>query len=119
MKELKQISTFLQQVTAAFASVVDIEIGVIDRDLEVIAGTGFFAKQVGFVYKEGCMTDKMLISTQEECIFVSDTKDSCFCMECDDFESCEVLAFLMCPITYLERRIGTFSLLALNERQKL
>lgn len=118
MKELKQISSFLQQVTAAFASVVDIEIGVIDRDLEVIAGTGYFAKQVGFVYKEGCMTDKMIISTQEECIFISDTKNSCFCKECVDFESCEVLAFLMCPITYLEQRIGTFSLLALNDWQK-
>ena len=38
MKELKQIRSFIQQVTTVFASVVDIEIGVIDKDLEVIAG---------------------------------------------------------------------------------
>lgn len=46
VKELKQIGPFLQQVTAAFASVVDIELGVIDKNLEVIAGTGYFEKQV-------------------------------------------------------------------------
>ena len=118
IKELKQISTFLQQVTAAFASVVDIELGVIDEDLEVIAGTGFFAKQIGFIYTEGCMTNKMIISPREECIFVSHTRSSCYCLECSDFESCEVLAFLMCPITYMDRRIGTFSLLAQNNHQQ-
>ncbi len=118
IKELKQISTFLQQVTAAFASVVDIELGVIDRDLEVIAGTGFFAKQIGFIYKEGCMTNKMIASPGEEYIFVSDTKNSCYCLECSDFENCEALAFLMCPITYMDKTIGTFSLLAQNNHQQ-
>lgn len=118
MSELKQIRPFLQQVTVAFASVVDVELGVIDRTLEVIAGTGYFAKQIGFVYKEGCMTNKMVATPQQECIFVSDTASNCFCRDCADFHTCEVLAYLMCPITYLENRIGTFSLLALNERQK-
>ena len=118
MSELKQIRPFLQQVTVAFASVVDVELGVIDRNLEVIAGTGYFAKQIGFVYKEGCMTNKMVATPQQECIFVSDTGSSCFCRDCADFHTCEVLAYLMCPITYLENRIGTFSLLALNGRQR-
>lgn len=118
VKELKQIGPFLQQVTAAFASVVDIELGVIDKNLEVIAGTGYFEKQVGFVYEEGCMTNKMIASPREECIFVSDTENSCLCLECGNFENCEVLAFIMCPITYLGNRIGSFSLLALNARQR-
>ena len=95
MSELKQIRPFLQQVTVAFASVVDVELGVIDRNLEVIAGTGYFAKQIGFVYKEGCMTNKMVATPQQECIFVSDTGSSCFCRDCADFHTCEVLAYLI------------------------
>jgi sigma-54 dependent transcriptional regulator, acetoin dehydrogenase operon transcriptional activator AcoR len=121
VKELKNINQFLQQVTGAFADVVDMELGVIDRDLEVIAGTGFFEKEVGMVYREGCMTDKLLLSPEETAIFVQDTKSSNNCRDCNTFEHCEVLAFLMCPITYLGGKIGTLSLLALNEvqRQKL
>ncbi len=38
MKELKNIKQFLQQMTGAFADVVDMELGVIDRDLDVTAG---------------------------------------------------------------------------------
>ncbi len=118
MKELKQIRSFIQQVTTVFASVVDIEIGVIDKDLEVIAGTGYFENKVGFIYDEGCMTNRLIVSPREECIFVYDTKNSSFCKNCADFESCRVLAFMMCSIAYLGERIGTFSLLALNSRQK-
>ena len=118
MKELKNIQQFLQQMTGAYADVVDMELGVIDRDLEVIAGTGFFARKVGTVYREGCMTQKLLLSPEEEFIFINETRGSSLCRDCDDFEHCGVLAFLMCPISYMGLKIGTFSLLALNEKQR-
>jgi len=118
VKELKKIKPFLQQMTAAFADVVDVELGVIDRDLEVIAGTGFFEPEVGTVYREGCTTEKLLLSPKERFIFVSDTRQSANCRQCDNFERCSVLAFLMCPISYMGDKIGSISLLALNERQR-
>lgn len=116
--ELKQISQFLGQVTAAFAAVVDVEIGVIDCNLEVIAGSGYFAKEVGTVYQEDCMTAKMVESPKDECIFVGDTKASPCCSGCNYADQCEVMSFLMCTIPYNNKKIGTFSLLALNETQK-
>lgn len=105
-------------MTSAFADVTEMELGVIDSSLEVIAGTGFFAWKVGTVYREGCMTDKLLVSPMEEFILVDDTEISPICLNCDDFPHCHVLAFLMCPITYQGKTIGTFSLLALNKRQR-
>ncbi len=118
MKELKSIQSFLQQVTAAFAGVVDIEIGVISKDLEVIAGSGYFEKEVGVFYDEGCMTSKILTSANEDSIFVENTSYAVCCAECDYSENCNVLAFLMLPIVFDEEKIGTISLLALNEQHR-
>jgi transcriptional regulator with PAS, ATPase and Fis domain len=118
VKELKNVKQFLQQVIGAFADVVDMELGVIDRNLEVIAGTGFFAQEIGVVYHKGCMTEKIILSPKERCIFVRHTKNSSDCGECLSFNDCDVLAFLMCPISYMGEKIGTFSVLALNEQQR-
>jgi transcriptional regulator with PAS, ATPase and Fis domain len=118
VKELKNIRHFLQQMADAFADVADMELGVIDRDLEVVAGTGFFKKEVGMVYREGCSTEKLLLIPGEEYIFVEDTRSSLICRDCDNYAQCGVLAFLMHPILYLEEKLGTLSLLALNEKQR-
>ncbi len=121
MDELKSIQGFLQQVTGAFAGVVDIEIGVINKDLEVIAGSGYFEKEVGAIYDEGCMTHKIMHSPDDESILVENTAHAVCCSDCDYSDRCDVLAFLMQPINYDNRKIGTLSLLALTEphRRKL
>ncbi len=118
MQELKSIQGFLQQVTSAFAGVVDIEIGVISRDLEVIAGSGYFNKEVGAIYDEGCMTYRILSSPGEDSIFVENTARAVCCNECHYAGQCDVLAFMMQPITFNGHKIGTISLLALNEQQR-
>ncbi len=118
MKELKSIQGFLQQVTAAFAGVVEIEIGLISKDLEVVAGSGYFEKEVGARYGEGCMTHKLITSANEESILVENTARAVCCIDCDYSNSCTVLAFLMQPITFNEKKIGTISLLALTEQHR-
>jgi len=118
LKELKSIQSFLQQVTGAFAGVVGIEIGIISSNLEVIAGSGYFEKEVGTVYGEGCMTHKIVSSTSEESIFVENTSHVVCCAECEYSERCEVLAFVMRPIVYGDEKIGSISLLALTEQHR-
>jgi len=118
LKELKSIQGFLHQVTGAFAGVVDIEIGVISRDLEVIAGSGYFEKEVGVIYDDGCMTHRIIKSASEESILVENTSHAVCCSECDYSKNCSVLAFLMQPIAFSEQKIGTISLLALNEQHR-
>ncbi len=118
MQELKRIQGFLQQVSGAFAGVVDIEIGLISKDLEVVAGSGFFEKEVGAIYGEGCMTHKIMLSATDESIFVENTSRAVCCSECEYSEQCDVLAFLMQPISYHDQKIGTISLLALTEQHR-
>ncbi|MDW7740220.1 MAG: sigma 54-interacting transcriptional regulator [Bacillota bacterium] len=118
MKELKSIQGFLQQVTGAFAGVVDIEIGVISKRLEVIAGSGYFEKEVGVVYDEGCMTSKILSSPHNDSILVENTTHAVCCADCDYSARCDVLAFMMMPILFNEEKIGSISLLALTEQQR-
>lgn len=118
MKELKSIQGFLQQVTGAFAGVVDIEIGVISNNLEVIAGSGYFEKEVGAIYDEGCMTHKILTSPDNDSILVENTSHAVCCTECRYSSECDVLAFLMLPITFENTKIGTISLLALTEQHR-
>jgi len=118
VQELKSIQGFLQQVTSAFAGVVDIEIGVISKDLEVIAGSGYFEKEVGAIYDEGCMTHRILSSPGDDSIFVENTAHAVCCNDCHYAGQCEVLAFMMQPITFNGYKIGTISLLALNEQHR-
>jgi len=118
LKELKSIQGFLQQVTGAFAGVVDIEIGVISNNLEVIAGSGYFEKQVGVIYDDGCMTHKILSSPGNDSILVENTAHAVCCAECEYSAKCDVLAFLMLPIIFEEEKIGTISLLALTEQHR-
>ncbi len=118
MKELKRIQSFLQQVAGAFAGVVEIEIGIFSSDLEVIAGSGYFEKEVGTVYDEGCMTHKVVSSSSDESIFVENTAHAVCCAECEYSERCDVLAFVMRPIIYEDNKIGTISLLALTEQHR-
>ena len=118
MQELKSIQGFLQQVTSAFAGVVDIEIGVISKDLEVIAGSGYFEKEVGAIYDEGCMTHRILSSPGDDSIFVENTAHAVCCNGCHYAGQCDVLAFMMQPITFNGYKIGTISLLALNEQHR-
>ncbi len=118
LKELKSTQEFLQKVTAAFAGVVDIEIGIISSNLEVIAGSGYFEKEVGAIYDEGCMTHKILSSSGSESILVENTAYAVCCAECEYSSHCEVLAFLMCPIAYEGEKVGTISLLALTEQHR-
>jgi PAS domain S-box-containing protein len=118
LEELKRIQVFLQQITGAFAGVVDIEIGVISKDLEVIAGSGYFEKEVGAIYDEGCMTHKIMSSPGDDSIFVENTAHAVCCAECDYSEQCDVLAFLMQPISFNDQKIGTLSLLALTEQHR-
>jgi len=118
LDELKSIQGFLQQVTGAFAGVVDIEIGVINKNLEVIAGSGYFEKEVGAIYDDGCMTHKIMLSPGDESILVENTSYAVCCAECEYSAQCDVLAFLMQPITYDHHKIGTLSLLALTEQHR-
>lgn len=118
MKELKSIQGFLQQVTGAFAGVVDIEIGVISNNLEVIAGSGYFEKEVGAIYDDGCMTHKILTSPDNDSILVENTAHAVCCTECQYSKECDVLAFLMLPISFENTKIGTISLLALTEQHR-
>lgn len=118
MKGLKRIQGFLQQVTAAFAGVVDIEIGIISADLEVIAGSGYYENEVGSIYDDGCMTHKFMSSANEESILVENTIYAICCSDCDYSGKCQVLAFLMQPIVFNGKKIGTISLLALSEQHR-
>ncbi len=118
LEELKSIQGFLQQATGAFAGVVDIEIGIISKNLEVIAGSGYFEKEVGVTYDKGCMTYRLISAEGEDSILVENTAHAVCCSECTYADKCEVLAFLMMPIIFENGKIGSISLLALTEMQR-
>lgn len=118
MGELKEIKDFLQQVTDAFAAVLDVELAIIDRNLEAIAGTGPYKKEVGFVYHQSSTSSRMMQNAKDSCLFIKNTSNSEYCKQCSRYSNCDVCAFSMCSISYRGRKVGTISLLALNEHQR-
>ncbi len=115
---LKAMKDFAQKIVEAIAAVIDYEVAIIDDNLEVIAGTGKYREQVGFVYGEGSITSKLLQSSPQEVIEVDEPNTTAVCEKCEYRSECRVRAALVCPINFNEENIGSLWLFAFDNQLK-
>lgn len=115
---LKSIQDFAQKVVEAIAAVIDYEVAIIDENLEVIAGTGIYQEQIGFVYGEGSITSQLLQSPFQDVIEIDEPHSSPICKECSYREDCIVKGALVCPISFEGENIGSLWLFAFDTSAK-
>lgn len=111
---LKSIKDFAQKVVEAIAAVIDYEVAIIDDNLEVIAGTGIYQDQIGFVYGEGSITNQLLHSPFQEVMEIDEPHSSPICQKCSYREDCTVKGALVCPINFEGENIGSLWLFAFD-----
>lgn len=106
---------FVQSVAEALASVLKIEVEIVDSDLLRVAGTGRLRSEVGVKQKRGFVNRFVLKSG--EIFLVSDPGKHLLCDACELKGSCFYMSGIFCPITVDEKSIGLISLVSFTQEQ--
>ena len=117
MSKLKSVKDYIQRVADAFAAVLDFEVAIVDEYLEVIAGTGNYKDQIGVVYGSGSINCQL--RDKQKSFLVSEPIKSQLCQNCNLKENCKVLAGLLYPVKLGNKIVGSISLYAFSDTQKL
>ncbi len=116
MTRLSQVSESGQKVSEAIASVLNIEVEIIDTDLLRVAGTGIVRNDVGTRLLRG-LVNKHVMQTGRH-IFISEAGFHEICLSCPLTGKCFYKASIVYPITAEDEVIGTISLIAFDKKQK-
>ena len=116
MTRLGQVSESGQKIAEAIATVLKIEVEIIDTDLVRVAGTGIVRNDVGSRLLRG-FVNKHVLQTGNH-IFISEAGFHEICLSCPLTGQCFYKASIVYPITAASETIGTISLIAFNEEQK-
>lgn len=117
MSELKLNQTYIQQIAEVIAAVIEFEVAIIDRNLEVIAGTGRYHCEIGFVYGKASITSQ-IISAGNYVVLDDEPSRHYICKDCDLNIICKLKAGILAPIVLTEKVIGTISIFAFDEGEK-
>ncbi|WP_439835796.1 sigma 54-interacting transcriptional regulator [Aeromonas enteropelogenes] len=114
---LMQIQPTILRFAKMLASVLQLEVEIVDDNLVRVAGTGPYGKFFGRQLEGDSRLLRYVIENQREKI-VTHTSDDPVCDGCSCKESCRERAFLGIPIMVEERCIGVISLVAFNPEQQ-
>lgn len=116
MSRLAQVSENGQKVAEAIASVLKVEVEIIDTELVRVAGTGIVRNDVGSRLLRG-LVNKHVLQTGNH-IFISEAGFHSICLSCPLSGRCFYRASIVYPITAENEIIGTISLIAFDDVQK-
>lgn len=116
MSKLSNLRDFAQQAAEAIASVIDIEVTIIDDELIRIVGTGGYRDKIGQVLPAGSVSHKII--EKGKMIYVDTPRKSPICTDCSLKNECDEYAELCYPIKFEGKTIANLGLIAFNEKQK-
>ncbi|MDD2443420.1 MAG: sigma 54-interacting transcriptional regulator [Desulfotomaculaceae bacterium] len=116
MSRLAQVSESGQKIAEAIATVLKIEVELIDTDLVRVAGTGIVRNDVGTRLLRG-LVNKHVLQTGKH-IFISEAGFHPICLSCPLTGQCFYKACIVYPIVAETEVIGTVSLTAFDDPQK-
>ncbi len=116
MSRLSQVSESGQKVAEAIATVLKVEVEIIDTELVRVAGTGIVRNDVGSRLLRG-LVNKHVLQTGNH-IYINEAGFHPICMSCPLSGRCFYRASIVYPITAETEIIGTISLIAFDDAQK-
>lgn len=99
------------------ASVLQMEVEVVDHHLIRIAGTGPYGDRFGHMPDSNTHLLRNVIENKRE-VFIVDSRYNRLCQACEQRDSCQEQAFLGVPIMGAQRCLGAISLIAINPEQR-
>lgn len=114
---LMQIQPTIIRFAKMLASVLQLEIEIVDINLVRVAGTGPYGKSLGRKLNTNSRLLKYVIETKKEKVVTQSGVDP-ICEGCTDKQNCREKAFLGTPVIFQNSCVGVISLVALNYEQQ-
>lgn len=116
MPILSNIEAFAQQVAETIASVLGIEVQMIDEQLRLCVGTGIYVSRRDRVF-DATSASYYVMQTGKP-IVIEKAKHHQICMQCTHRLNCIDLAEICYPIMMNSKPIGVIALIAQKEQQR-
>ena len=114
---LMQIQPTIQRFARMLASVLQLEVEIVDENLCRVAGTGAYGKFLGRQLSGNSRLLRHVLETKTEKV-VTQSRFDPLCEGCDSKENCREKAFLGTPVILQERCVGVISLIAGTHEQQ-
>ncbi|WP_090440592.1 sigma-54-dependent Fis family transcriptional regulator [Natronincola peptidivorans] len=114
--ELKKIISSVQNICEAIASVIKVDVTIVDNHLQRIAGTGRYQDSIGRKVDENSAFGAAV--KLGENFIIENPRQHEICLRCDDIQVCKEYAEVCCPIKVEEEIVGVIGLIAFDEEQK-
>lgn len=114
---LMQIQPTIQRFARMLASVLQLEVEIVDENLCRVAGTGAYGKFLGRQLSGNSRLPRHVLETKTEKV-VTQSRFDPLCEGCDSKENCREKAFLGTPVILQDRCVGVISLIAVTHEQQ-
>ncbi|EEZ2540649.1 sigma-54-dependent transcriptional regulator [Escherichia coli] len=114
---LMQIQPTIQRFARMLASVLQLEVEIVDENLCRVAGTGAYGKFLGRQLSGNSRLLRHVLETKTEKV-VTQSRFDPLCEGCDSKENCREKAFLGTPVILQDRCVGVISLIAVIHEQQ-
>ena len=114
---LMQIQPTIQRFARMLASVLQLEVEIVDENLCRVAGTGAYGKFLGRQLSGNSRLLRHVLETKTEKVVTQSSFDP-LCEGCDSKENCREKAFLGTPVILQDRCVGVISLIAVTHEQQ-
>ncbi|EGM8047193.1 sigma-54-dependent transcriptional regulator [Escherichia coli] len=114
---LMQIQPTIQHFARMLASVLQLEVEIVDENLCRVAGTGAYGKFLGRQLSGNSRLLRHVLETKTEKV-VTQSRFDPLCEGCDSKENCREKAFLGTPVILQDRCVGVISLMAVTHEQQ-
>ncbi|EEY6720088.1 TPA: sigma-54-dependent transcriptional regulator [Escherichia coli] len=114
---LMQIQPTIQRFARMLASVLQLEVEIVDENLCRVAGTGAYGKFLGRQLSGNSRLLRHVLETKTEKV-VTPSRFDPLCEGCDSKENCREKAFLGTPVILQDRCVGVISLIAVTHEQQ-
>lgn len=114
---LMQIQPTIQRFARMLASVLQLEVEIVDDNLCRVAGTGAYGKYLGRPLSGNSRLLRYVLESKKEKV-VTHSRFDPLCEDCDSKENCREKAFLGTPVIMQDRCVGVISLIAVTHEQQ-
>lgn len=114
---LMQIQPTIQRFARMLASVLQLEVEIVDENLCRVAGTGAYGKYLGRPLSGNSRLLHYVLESKKEKV-VTHSRFDPLCEGCDSKENCREKAFLGTPVIFQDRCVGVISLIAVTHEQQ-
>lgn len=113
--KLEEINNFIQSTCENISAILEVDVTLVNKNLQRIAGTGVFKDKIGEIIDENSVYSKVLASKTS---YIMNKEIEEKCRDCANQERCKELADICSPINLNEDILGVLGIAAFNEEQK-